>query len=251
MLRYLLLQPRNAGGPMRTQELECFARALSFGARAQVEAGLNLAFARTVGLQAAEARIVMSEKRNRRPRGFMNRLGLLIVAAPMILFAAKVAAEHEANHRYDVRGYVLSADKRPLVGVPVTILKQDQTIGSGRTDGDGYYDIRVHLHDSDIGEALTVRADKHQALIRMRAEYANQTTGRVHHVSFAGGEVSEKTLAGSRIPTWVYLVAAPFVLWAVVYFTEAIRRKIRKLRLAKAPAQPGERKKGRKGKRKR
>lgn len=181
----------------------------------------------------------------------MNRLGLLIVAASLIVFAARASAEHEIDHRYDVKGYVLSADKRPLDGVPVTILKDDQLIGSSRTDGEGYYAIRLHLHDSDIGGSLAVRAGKHQALIRMQADHGNRMTAREHHVSFVGSEVSEKDLFGSGIPTWVYLAAAPFVLWAVVYFTEVIRRKIRKLQLANAPAQPGQQKKGRKGKRKR
>lgn len=169
-----------------------------------------------------------------------------VVAVALILFAATVAAEHEADHRYNVRGYVLSADKRPLDAVPVTIRKDGQVIGSGRTDGGGYYAIQLHLHDSDIGGTFAVRAGEHQSLIRMQAEYGNLTTARVHHVNFVGSEVVEKNL-GIGIPAWVYIAAAPFVIWAVVYLTGVIPRKIRKLRLANAPGEPGrEKRRGRK-----
>ena len=192
----------------------------------------------------------MSEKKRWAQRHSAKLTGLPLVAVALILFAATVAAEHEADHRYDVRGYVLSADKRPLDGVPVTIRIGDQFIGSGRTDGEGYYAIRLHLHDSDIGRTLAVRAGKHQALIRMQAEYENRTTARTHHVNFVGGEVIENNLSGTSIPTWIYVAAAPLVLWAAVHLTGVIRRKVRKLRLANAPKEAGREKK-RRGKRKR
>ena len=177
-------------------------------------------------------------------------IGLPTVAAALILFAAAVAAEHQADHRYNVRGYVLSTDKRPRDAVAVTIRKDGQFIGGGRTDDEGYYAIQLHLHDSDIGGTLAVRAGEHQALIRMQSEYGNQTTARVHHVNFVGGEVIEKNLSGIGIPAWVYVAAAPLVLWAMVYLTGVIRRKVRKVRLANAPEEPGREKK-RRGRRKR
>lgn len=172
-----------------------------------------------------------------------------IVAVALILFAATVAAEHEADHRYNVRGFVLSADKRPLDAVPVTIRKDGQVIGGGRTDGEGYYAIQLHLHDSDVGGTLAVRAGEHQSLIRMQAEYGNLTTARVHHVNFVGGEVIEKNLSGIDIPAWVYVAAAPLVLWAAVYLTGVIGRKVRKLRLANAPEEPGREKRRRRKRR--
>lgn len=192
----------------------------------------------------------MSENSSRAQRLDVTRTGVLSLAASLLVFAATAVAEHEADHRYDVQGYVLSADKRPLDGVPVAILKDDRLIGSGRTDGEGYYAIRLHLHDSDIGGSVAARAGKHQALVRMQAEHGNRMKARVHYVNFVGSEVSEKNLSGSSVPTWVYLAAVPCVLWAAVYFTGVIRRRVRKLRLANAPAQPGWEKK-RKGKRRR
>ncbi len=192
----------------------------------------------------------MSENSSRAQRPDVTRTGVLSLAAALLVFAAAAVAEHEADHRYDVQGYVLGADKRPLDGVSVAIHKDDRLIGSSRTDSEGFYAIRLHLHDSDIGDAIAVRAGKHQALVRMQAEHGNQMNARVHRVNFVGSEVSEKNLSGNSVPAWVYLVAAPFVLWAAVYFTGLIRRRVRKLRLANAPAQPGREKK-RTGKRRR
>jgi hypothetical protein len=151
-----------------------------------------------------------------------------IVAMLLALFASTVPAEHEADHRYDVRGYVLDAQKNPRSGVPVTILMGDATIGSGRTDSKGFYSIRLHLHDSDIGKSLKVRAGNAQADIRMQAKHGDQTTARFHHVNFVGREFVEEKLSTGGVPAWAYIAAAPVVLWAGVYMTGAMRRKIRK-----------------------
>jgi hypothetical protein len=171
-----------------------------------------------------------------------------IFAAALIAFAAAAAAEHEADHRYDVRGYVLSADKRPL-DATVTIRVGDEVIGAGRTDGEGYYAIQLHLHDGDIGKTFAVRAGERNALIRMQADYGDRTTARVHHVNFVGSEVIEKNLS-TGIPIWAYFAAAPLLLWGAVSLNGVIRRKVRKAALASAPEAPGREKK-RRGKRKR
>lgn len=155
-------------------------------------------------------------------------MGISVVAMLMALFASTVLAEHEADHRYDVRGYVLDAQKNPRSGVPVTILMDDKTIGSGRTDSKGFYSVRLHLHDSDIGRTLKVRAGNAQAEIRMQAKRGDQTTTRFHHVNFVGREFVEGKLSAGSVPTWAYIAAAPVVLWAGVYMTGAMRRRIRK-----------------------
>ena len=167
---------------------------------------------------------------------FKNKVKLMeivIIAVFLLIFATTVAAEHEADHRYDVRGHVLDAQKNPLSGVPVTILMGEQTIGSGRTDSKGSYSVRLHLHDSDIGRALTVRAGGAQAEIRMQAKRGDQTTTRVHYLNFVGREFEEKKLAAGSIPTWAYIAAAPLVLWGVVYVGGATRRKVRQAKSAK------------------
>ncbi len=169
---------------------------------------------------------------------------IFIIALLLLLFATTVAAEHEADHRYDVRGYVLDAKKNPRSGVPVTILMDDKTIGSGRTDSKGYYSVRLHLHDSDIGRSLIVRAGNAQADIRMQAKHGDQATARLHHVNFVGSEIAEEKLSAGSVPTWAYVAAAPVVLWGVVYVTGATRRRIRRAKKIQASAKSTQRKKG-------
>lgn len=164
--------------------------------------------------------------------------------------AGTAAAEHEADHRYDVRGYVLGADKRPIAATHVVVRQGDKVIGSGRTDREGFYAIELHLHDADIGSTFAVRTGEHQALVRMQAEYGDRTTARVHHVNFIGGEVVEKNLSRLNIPAWAYVAAAPLALWAALYLGGVIRRKVRKPRPANAPQEPGKEKR-RRGKRRR
>ena len=157
-----------------------------------------------------------------------RRMETHIIAVLLFLFATTVAAEHEADHRYDVSGYVLDAQKNPRAGVPVTILTGDQITGSGRTDSDGYYSIRLHLHDSDIGRPLLVRAGNTQAEIRMQAKHGDKATVRVHHLNLVGSEFVEEKLSAGAIPTWAYIAAAPVLLWGLVYVAGATRRRIRR-----------------------
>ncbi len=171
-----------------------------------------------------------------------KRLELLIIAVLLLLFASTAAAEHEVDHRYDVRGFVLDEQKKPRAGVPVTILMGDQLIGSGRTDGEGYYSVRLHLHDSDIGRSLVVRAAESQATIRMQAKHGDQATARQHDVNFVGREFVEEKLSMSSIPAWAYIAAVPLLLWAAVYVSGATRRKIRRVKSARAKKGKGKRK---------
>ena len=162
-----------------------------------------------------------------------NLFAMPVIAMFLLLFAAKVAAEHEADHRYEIRGYVLDAQENPRSNSPVTVVMGDQTIGSARTDSEGYYSVRLHLHDSDIGKSLLVRAGNAQTDIRMEATRGDRTTRRLHHVNFVGGQAIEEKLSAGGVPTWAYIAAAPVVLWGVVYVSGATRRKIRRTKSAR------------------
>ena len=169
-------------------------------------------------------------------------MGAVIIAALLLLLSTTVAAEHEADHRYDVRGYVLDTQESPRAGVPVTILMGEKIAGSGRTDGEGFYNVRLHLHDGDIGRPLMVRAGNAQAEIRMQAERGDRMSARIHTLNFVGGRAVEEKLSTGIVPTWTYIAAAPVLIWAIVYAAGATRRRTRRVKSA------GGKKKG-KGKR--
>ena len=167
---------------------------------------------------------------------------VLIVLEPFI-----VHAEHEANHRYNVRGYVLDDAHMPISDTPVSLRMDGKVLGSARTDSEGYYSIRAHLHDFDIGRKLTVRAGDRHVEIRMQGTPGDLSTNRIHHVNFIGGEVVEAELDRSRLPGWSYALGALLVASAGVVAVRKWRRRSRRLsRRQEATAKPK-----RKGKRKR
>lgn len=175
-----------------------------------------------------------------------------VLSLPVVLFMLGpilVHAEHEANHRYNVRGYVLDDARIPVADAPVSLRMDGKVVGSARTDSDGYYSIRAHLHDFDIGKTLTVRAGEHNVEIRMQGTPRDLTTNRVHHVNFVGGELVEAELDRGRLPSWSYVVGALVIASVSVVAAHRLRRRSRRLsRRQEGTAKP---KRKRKGKRKR
>ena len=177
-------------------------------------------------------------------------LEVLLVGVLLLLFAGTAVALHEIDHRYEVRGYVLDSRDHAIKGVPVTVSLNDEVIGSSRTDSEGHYAIRVHLHDSDIGRLLTVRAGTNQAEIRMEATRGDASTPRIHHLNFVAGKPREKKLAGQGVPLWAYVAGAPILIWGAVYATGLTRRQLRHVKKAASAAGAGRtRKRKRKGNR--
>lgn len=161
-------------------------------------------------------------------------------------------AEHEANHRYNVRGYVLDNARMPVADAPVSLRMDGKVVGSDRTDSDGYYSIRAHLHDSDIGKKLTVRAGDHHAEIRMQGTPRDLSTDRVHHVNFMGGEMVETELHRGWLPRWAYAAAALVLASAGIVAVRSWRRRSRRLRRRQeAAANPKRKTKGKRKRRRR
>ena len=175
---------------------------------------------------------------------------LAFVLTTLVPFAAH--AEHEANHRYTVKGYVLDAERKPMADQPVSLRLGDTVVGSGRTDSDGQFSIRAHLHDTDIGKTLTLRAGNYRTEIRMQGTPSDLTTERIHHVSFVGGKPVERELDRGGLPGWAYAVAVLLIASAGVVATVRWRRHLkRQRRRQEAAAQPKRQGKAKRKRRKR
>jgi hypothetical protein len=175
----------------------------------------------------------------------------LLFAAIQLLAAPAAWATHEADHRYAVRGYVLDDSQQPVAGASVSIRLAGRSVGFATTDGEGFYSVDMHLHDSDIGKRLVVRAGESQANILMQATPGDHATHRVHHVNFVAGELIEDEFGKGPFPVWVYPVAAAaLILFVVPLIVRAKKRAVKHRQALERTAEPGRRRK-RKKKRKR
>lgn len=177
----------------------------------------------------------------------------LIIAALCLLASGTVMAEHEVDHRYQVRGFVLDADENALAGREVVLANGGTVLASGRTDSSGYYSIHLHLHNEDLGRRLQLRAGNARGEIRVSFDPQDRSSVRIHDANLIGGKLVEGSLGRWRTPTWLYVLAAFVVLGAALVMLEKRRR--RKLRARQlqhaAPGLPsgGRRKKKRRKKR--
>ena len=113
-----------------------------------------------------------------------------------VLPVSALLAMHEANHRYDVAGYILSADDQAISGVTVAGHVDGKPMGSGRSDTDGYYRFTMHLHDTDVGRELRLKTADYQGTVRLTMTPRDTRTLRLHHVNFIAGKLVEGELPG-------------------------------------------------------
>jgi hypothetical protein len=176
----------------------------------------------------------------------MQRLTLIFVC---LLLPLNSIAEHEADHRYNVRGYILDANERAIADREVVISADGNLLASGKTDSYGYYSLHLHLHNEDRGRLLSLKAGPQRAEIRVDFDPQDRQTARVHDASLVGGSLIEKPLDRWRIPLWIYPLAGFVVLGFVLVALERRRKhKLRSKHLAKAP--PSRSRHGRKKRRK-
>ncbi len=167
--------------------------------------------------------------------------------------AAPVLSLHEMDHRYDVVGYILGADQQPIAGVTVVGHVDGKRMGGGRSDADGYYRFRMHLHDSDVGRDLRLRTPEHEGTVRMSLSPGDKRTERIHYVNFIGGKLVEGELPGrGGISTTLVVGAAGAAIllggfFAARHFHRSRRRQQRALqKAAKAPSRSASKRRKRK-----
>jgi hypothetical protein len=147
------------------------------------------------------------------------------------LLLTNARADHEPDHRYNIRGYLLDASQNGMAGITVQVFSEGQSIGNGKTDADGYYSLHLHLHNADNRRVLILRAGAQQAELRVKVDIKDSTSARIHEANFVAGKFIEGDLGRFRIPPWSYAAGGLFVFMLVAVFLEKYRKK--KIRLAK------------------
>lgn len=146
--------------------------------------------------------------------------------------AASALALHETDHRYDLMGYVLDANERPITGVRVVGHLGNKPMGSGSTDASGYYRFRMHLHDSDVGRELRIKTADAEGTVRVALTPGDASTERIHHVNFIAGKLVEGELSGrgGGFPMPALIAGGAVVLLAGAYVAARQLRRARRRR---------------------
>ncbi len=147
------------------------------------------------------------------------------------LLSTNLWADHEPDHRYIVRGYVLDANQRGIDNLTVQVFSEGKALGSTQTNADGYYSLHLHLHDEDYRRVLKLRAGPHEAELRVTFDVGDATSARIHEANFIDGKYVEGALGRFRIPSWSYAVGGLLLIFVIAVFLEKRRKK--KIRLAK------------------
>jgi len=126
-------------------------------------------------------------------RKVVGALAALTVLSTLSCAPAEVSAEHEAQYRYTVLGYVTDARGRPRPGVGLEVTRQKTGFAyQGETDASGLYVIVTRLADESRGERLLVRAGPASLWVTARFQPADHATERGTRVDFAGDRVVEE-----------------------------------------------------------
>ena len=158
------------------------------------------------------------------------RLFILIIVTGFSL-SANVWADHEPDHRYNIRGYVLDANQDGIDNLTVQAISEGVTLGTTKTDTDGYYSLHLHLHNEDYNRILKLRAGEHEIETRVTFDVGDNSSARVHEANFVDGKFVEGKHRRFRIPSWSYAVAGLLLIIVIAILLEKHRKK--KIRLTK------------------
>ena len=176
---------------------------------------------------------------------------IILVVITGYLVITNVWAEHEVDHRYIIRGYVLDENQRGIGNLNVEVLHDGSLLGSSKTDSGGYFSIHLHLHNTDKGRILNLRAGPYKSELRVTFDPGDISTQRVHEANFVAGKYVEGSLGLFRIPTWLYVIGGLLTLGVIVVILERRRKKkIRQKMEVSAENQPAGKRKSKKKRRK-
>jgi hypothetical protein len=141
-------------------------------------------------------------------------------------------AMHETDHRFTISGYVYNKEAVPVGDARVYVRDlRDQSVEpvTTYTDGTGYYKVVLHLHNSNEGDDLQVRAiDEKIGLDEaktVRAKFVPSDVQTDRRASVNIGPVPDSMAAPSGARDWRYVVGGVVIGGAVAAFAWSQHRK--------------------------
>ena len=135
-----------------------------------------------------------------------------------------VQGEHTAEHRFRVYGKVYDNSGNPLSGNVYIKDAADRILGMTEASGSGYYTIRLHLHNSNLGDKLFVQSKGGTQELIVRFDPDDKTTPRMAEVNF--GVVPPSTGWSSNRPLLVGI--ATLAVASTFYFVMKKRKQQKK-----------------------
>lgn len=137
-------------------------------------------------------------------------------------FLTPALAEHEADHRFTVEGFVCGNDGLPIAEAEVIVKDTRASIGkAGYTDGRGYYKVTLHLHNDNLGDPILVMVRDQERRVTAKFDPNDARTERKAVVNFGSG--CEQSAVRSY--DWVYYsVGVGLAVMAVFAGAKWVRR---------------------------
>ena len=146
---------------------------------------------------ARSARLVLRQR-------WQSGQGLTVVLVALGLsavFPSAGSATHEADHRFTVEGFVCGTDGKGMANTDVLV--KDTKISYGqivKTDGDGYYQAKFHLHNDNLGDPLLVEAKGEQQNHKVEFDPKDLESERKVQIHFGTGCVHDV----NSPPVWLW-----------------------------------------------
>ena len=135
-------------------------------------------------------------------------------------------ATHEADHRYTVSGYVRDAQGQPVADARVII--SATRLGDGTTaftDRQGYYEAVLHLHDTDIGEPISVAAGDETKHITAQFNAQDKSTERRVEVNFGALSAPAPVQQEPGTTSWLWPAVLGAATVGAISITVYMRRQ--------------------------
>ena len=137
------------------------------------------------------------------------------------LFSHQAYALHEIDHRFTISGYVRDDGGEAQSGKTVVVKDAEGgTLGTATSGPTGFYSIRLHLHNEDLGRNLRVSTGQRTQDVQVTFDPDNVRDERIVEVHF-GAAAIERPLWES--PTFL-AVSAVIIVGGALYIA-ARRRK--------------------------
>lgn len=145
-------------------------------------------------------------------------------------------AEHEANHRYLVSGYVRDSAGKSLGNASIELEHKGGEKKKVSANRDGYYEARFHLHDENLGDTIIVVASGVTKKIKVEFDLGDE-------VNFRGASLDFGAPSSDDSPVWTFLTIASLVVLGGTFYFIVIKGKKNKNTAEKLKSKKKKRKK--------